>query len=116
MTILREQDAKFQALEYKIEGSKTDLYRKMKISPKQDLFTECRNKNKDYQQLAQRLHELETRLNLTIEENIDLRATVDILHEQDDSSASNVQGDPILYNNFAKWLLLNPCHTINILF
>ena len=35
----------------------------------------------DYQELAQRVLELETRLNNTIQENIDLRATVDILHQ-----------------------------------
>ena len=43
---------------------------------------ECRrNKNEDYQQLVRQVQSLEARLNLTIEENIDLRATLDILHD-----------------------------------
>merc|ERR1712020_751110 len=53
---------------------------------------ECRrNKNEDYQQLVRQVQSLEARLNLTIEENIDLRVTLDILHddlEQDYESSS----------------------------
>jgi len=56
IAILRQQDAKFQALENQIQ--------------------ECRHKNQDYQVLAQRLTQMETRLNLTLEENVDLRATI----------------------------------------
>ena len=40
------------------------------------LFLECRHKSQDYQVLAQRLTQMETRLNLTLQENVDLRATI----------------------------------------
>jgi len=56
ISILRQQDAKFQALEDKIQ--------------------ECRHKSQDYQVLAQRLTQMETRLNLTRQENVDLKATL----------------------------------------
>jgi len=56
IAILRQQDAKFQALENQIQ--------------------ECRHKSQDYQVLAQRLTQMETRLNLTLQENVDLRATI----------------------------------------
>jgi len=60
---------------------------------------ECRrNKNEDYQQLVRQVQSLEARLNLTIEENIDLRATIDILHddlEQNESYESLSSSSPM---------------------
>ena len=53
------------------------------------LSVECRHKNEDYQQLAQQLHTLETRLNNTVEENIDLRATIDLLQTEDPITEGN---------------------------
>ena len=49
---------------------------------------ECRNKNKDYQQLVQQVQSLEARLNLTIQENVDLRATIDIIDDEKNVSSS----------------------------
>jgi len=70
-SIWRQQGAKFQELELKIQ--------------------DCRNKDADYKQLAQRLFELETRLNLTIQENIDLRTKVDILQQDDPENSRKIQ-------------------------
>ena len=88
ITILRQQDAKFQALENQIQGKKIILefssldkrvffrdYHETGSDPSA-LFLECRHKNQDYQVLAQRLTQMETRLNLTLQENVDLRATI----------------------------------------
>ena len=88
IAILRQQDAKFQALENQIQGKKTILefssldkrvffrdYHETGSDPSA-LFLECRHKNQDYQVLAQRLTQMETRLNLTLQENVDLRATI----------------------------------------
>merc|ERR1711962_1241785 len=47
-SIIREQEAKFQELEQKVQ--------------------DCRNKDEGYKQLSQRIFELETRLNLTIQQ------------------------------------------------
>jgi len=79
--IWKAQEARFQELELKIQ--------------------ECRsNKEEDYQELAQRVFELETRLNNTIQENIDLRATVDILQQdQDDSAAQSYEKSSIRRRN-----------------
>ena len=88
IAILRQQDAKFQALENQIQGKKIILefssldkrvffrdYHETGSDPSA-LFLECRHKNQDYQVLAQRLTQMETRLNLTLQENVDLRATI----------------------------------------
>jgi hypothetical protein len=93
VTILREQDARFAALEAKIQDCQA-------------------NKNEDYTQLFERLLSLEAQLNLTIEENIDLRRTIDILH--DDSSTtmynetSNGNDDNDNSTNSNKRLSRNP--------
>jgi len=68
-SIMRQQEAKFQELEQKVQ--------------------DCRNKDEGYKQLSQRIFELETRLNLTIQENVDLRTRVDIL--QQDEEKENFQ-------------------------
>ena len=47
-------------------------------------FPDCRNKDEGYKQLSQRIFELETRLNLTIQENVDLRTRVDILQQDEE--------------------------------
>merc|ERR1711962_793970 len=68
-SIMRQQEAKFQELEQKVQ--------------------DCRNKDEDYKQLSQRIFQLESRLNLTIQENVDLRTRVDIL--QQDGEKENFQ-------------------------
>lgn len=75
-TILREQESRLQALESQIQ--------------------DCRNKNEDYQRLVQQVQGMELRLNNTIQENIDLRVTIDMLQENDsftDEQVPNNEND-----------------------
>ena len=55
--------------------------------------TDCTNKNEDYQRLVQQVQGMEVRLNITIQENVDLRATIDILHEAVDESPTPNDND-----------------------
>ena len=85
------------------------------------LFPDCRNKDEDYKQLSQRIFELENRLNLTIQENVDLRTRVDIL--QQDEEKENFQEKSstrhrcviLLVHNFtSRWRL--PKFQLNLYF
>jgi len=77
-SIWRQHEAKFQELEFKLQ--------------------DCRNKDADYDQLAQRISELESRLNLTNQENIDLRTIVDML-QQDEEKVTFQEKSSIRHRN-----------------
>jgi len=79
--ILKEQETRFKEIELKIQ--------------------ECHNKDEDYERLAQRVLELKTRLDVTIEENIDLRATVEMLNKDknDNPIGKSDEKSSILHRN-----------------